>query len=432
MVEQGRQAPEPLDEEGDQAKKKRRKKRRGRDFWLTWLRSREDDDGGREDETTAAGRLRAGFLALSARFFERNVAFEVAEEQTTARREQSEDTANWWPTIESVEESAASDREKPLSDVISTTKADVADGDSIDGGEKCGLDSDADISSAATVQQELPEQTVPEQTDEPSGQGFNATAEPYAEKPLMGRPVEQSKLVGIPTSGQETPAAFALAGLGLERRGRQRPKSEQIRPVNTIEQKAAAPASHDEAPIKKPSYRNKAEAALPKAARPAVPPPEPRPESPRQPINSQERVVSTKEAPEIAQIKRAVAEEVAKKVDSYERRQEAPAVVLQEMVRAAEADVPVERIYERRQEVKDKPVGYSSTQAVPVAAVLKDMVKDMAPPAVRPAAGGHEQASAAPRQQSRGGARLYRQAAQQGFWAAIVILVLALIAYLFA
>jgi hypothetical protein len=121
--------------------------------------------------------------------------------------------------------------------------------------------------------------------------------------------------------------------------------------------------------------------------------------------------------------KEKLAEEAVRKVEAYERRQEAPTVVLKEMLNAAEVNAPVERLYERRQEVKDEPGSqFASSGAAHIGSILQEMsnAKNNAV-----ATGGSAKALG-----SQTTPEQYRQAAERGFWGAIVILIFALMVYL--
>jgi len=99
-----------------------------------------------------------------------------------------------------------------------------------------------------------------------------------------------------------------------------------------------------------------------------------------------------------------------------------PDVVLEKVVEAAEKNAPIEKLYERRAEVKDEPSKFSSHVAsgpVPISTVLSQSVQQSALDDK-----ARKQLAKAVRnahQSNEGG--MYKKAAVSGFWAALIILV---------
>ena len=119
------------------------------------------------------------------------------------------------------------------------------------------------------------------------------------------------------------------------------------------------------------------------------------------------------------------AEEIARRIEEYERRHEAPEKVLKEAVTAAEVDAPVERVYERRQEVRDEPTVASAAGGIMSVGTILQQSGQPYLNDVQAASGGRPQ-SLDPIHQRE----VYKQAAQNGFMGAICIIVLAILAYL--
>jgi hypothetical protein len=101
--------------------------------------------------------------------------------------------------------------------------------------------------------------------------------------------------------------------------------------------------------------------------------------------------------------------------------------IMEQVAKAAEQDVPVERVFERSHEVKDDqsvPVG-----AVSVGAIMADQVvrQQRMQTATQQAM---QDTSSLPVISDKVQAAAYKQAVQRGFWAAIIIIILGTLAYL--
>ena len=99
-----------------------------------------------------------------------------------------------------------------------------------------------------------------------------------------------------------------------------------------------------------------------------------------------------------------------------------PDVVLEKVVQAAEKNAPIEKLYERRAEVKDEPSKFNSNFAsgpVPISSVLTQAVQQSA----LDDRGRKQLARAVSRAHESNDSGMYKKAAVGGFWAALVILV---------
>lgn len=121
-----------------------------------------------------------------------------------------------------------------------------------------------------------------------------------------------------------------------------------------------------------------------------------------------------------------IAEQVARRVKKYETQNEDPQTILKEMLTAAEIDAPVERIYERRQEVRDEPSEpVSSNGAVSVGSILQQAAPTFSVPD-----GSATTPLGSPAAVPNTNKQLYRQSIKAGFYAGLFILAIGLLAYL--
>jgi hypothetical protein len=100
---------------------------------------------------------------------------------------------------------------------------------------------------------------------------------------------------------------------------------------------------------------------------------------------------------------------------------------MEQVAEAAEHDVPVERAFERSHEVKDDQsthIGAASIGSIMAEQVAKQRVNG--PVATQLS----QDASGLPVVSGRAQATAYKQAMRNGFWAAIIIIILGTIAYL--
>ncbi len=119
-------------------------------------------------------------------------------------------------------------------------------------------------------------------------------------------------------------------------------------------------------------------------------------------------------------------EPTAAAVETTVESRKAPEVVLETVVKAAERDAPIERLYERRHEIKDEPT--RSTGAAAIGSLLTPSTP------FSMSSYGHKGSSDKTASLDRNlptealtTPSLYKQAVQAGFWAAMVIMVVAAI-----
>lgn len=99
-----------------------------------------------------------------------------------------------------------------------------------------------------------------------------------------------------------------------------------------------------------------------------------------------------------------------------------PDIVLEKVVEAAEKNAPIEKLYERRAEVKDEPSKFSSHVAsgpVPISTVLSQTVQQ----SVLDGKARKQLAKAVRNAHQSNEDGMYKKAAVSGFWAALIILV---------
>ena len=124
-----------------------------------------------------------------------------------------------------------------------------------------------------------------------------------------------------------------------------------------------------------------------------------------------------------------VAPEIIPDTDRFAELQARPDLVMEQVAHAAEVGVSTERVYERRQEVRDEPGAGGSQQgggAASVGSILAQSPYQPQQAVSRQMADTQAQlASGQPYQTDTG---MYRQAMTAGFWAGIVIIVFAIIA----
>ncbi len=123
---------------------------------------------------------------------------------------------------------------------------------------------------------------------------------------------------------------------------------------------------------------------------------------------------------------------IAEQVVQQTERSEKPQAVLEKIEVAAEQDIPVEAVYERRHESKEREMDYHSaarggpTSSQHDAILLAEAIKQRL--AAEPAATGNR---ATPYQQaSPQQPDLYKTAVKNGFWAGVVVLIFAVVAFL--
>lgn len=415
MIEQG-QGPEPPEEE-EKGKDKKRGKRRN--FLLSWLEARE---GASTQETSDdVESPRKGFSALWRRMFERDVRMEPIEEPEPSNpAESAEDILQWWPKIAQPEDRVHSTHEKEEIGLSVTEKTEPSAPEKTREEAETPADMPEFTTYPLPSSRELQEQIRMLSSNEAAPSGSELPGE---SKSLVDAKEPKPEIL---VNKKEPLAAVTLLGLGAEYLGRKKQGRNQGKRIRNLERKVE---DHDEKTkrlemelgreTREKTYQSREQ--KPVLGRNAEAHPEKR-------IPRPERQDTLKEHVGTAIKTEKIAEEVAKKVETYEKQHEAPTVVLKEMVKAAEANAPVERIYERRQEIKDEtsPV-YNYSSAVPVSVILKKLSgTSQANTSLYPAVPGNPQSSPVNTKPE-----LYRQAAQRGFWGAVVIVIFMLMVYLF-
>lgn len=405
MIEQG-QGPEPPEEE-EKGKDKKRGKRRN--FLLSWLEARE---GASTQETSDVDTEspRKGFSALWRRVFERNVSLEsIKEPEAKKTEEKLDDILEWWPNVNKTEEDATPENEELVS-AEEVTKT---------------------VSSARAVENEtetqftqLPAARELEEQVRIMRQNEFGLSNPEPATVSTRPEIKEPEVV---VDKKEPMAAVTLLGLGAEYLGRKKQGRNQDKRIRNLERKVEV---HDgktkrleteltRHETNEKNYQSREQKPVPRRNTEVYP---------EKIIPKVERKDTLKEHTRPAAKTERLAEEVAKRVETFEKQHEAPTVVLKEMVKAAEANAPVERIYERRQEIKDEtsPV-YNYGSAVPVSAILKKLsgtsqvntgLYSTVPDNIQPSPVNPND-------------ELYRRAAQRGFWGAVVIVIFMLMVYLF-
>lgn len=424
--------------------KDKKKKPRRRGFLLSWLKAREagDNDETQEDR---AEKPRKGLVALLRRLFAKHVDLEAVEAPKTkdTTQEEAEDTPAWRPKTEQPGEAVATaDQAEAASPAGEAVPADPDDEPIEKTRERPAAEiKETEETEEAKETEETEEARVPIDTadalpaplepEEPvrivrrgrSGvvaagpAGSPAAVETKASKPATGADSRRDQLM-----------AGALAGSVAERLGRQeKDQRRQAEHLNAAEQKLSRRVERAEARIAELTQENRAE--LTPSEEPTLHRSSPEPEQPMAGAGATAEKFGT----DIAQARQAMAEEFVKKVEAYERQQAAPEAVLNEMIKAAEVDAPVERVYERRQEIKNKSGGPARSVPASVASIISNMPEPrvkfaanygLSAPA--PAARGHNPSHHSP------DPHLYKQAVQGGFWGAVVIVIFILMVYLFA
>lgn len=407
MIEQGN-GPDLPEEE-----KPKNKKRKRRGFLSSWLEAREvKPDGEAEEQVEQKGK---GLNALWKRLFERNVSLETVEEAATEEEQRfSDDVLTWWPGISRPEQTEEVDEQK---DEVVMPQAKPAEFEgTVDLIEESATSEE--IPTIETADYPLPGQA--ELEEQVQALQNNRTELPDRDSPTVSaRGTKSEKLeTKVADSKREPLAAVTLVGLGAEYLTRKRRDREHDKKITDLERKTEAHAKrYDDLTAEKPIRPVFAEAKISR-------------EKQQIPLKKEVKQEAKPTIDKATFKKREsdnkkLAEQVAKNVELYEKQQEAPISVLAEMVKAAEVDAPVERIYERRQEVRDESSSrFSST--VPIAAVIRNIT----PPAHPPGIYEIEDSSVSHQSYYSGSTDLYKQAAQRGFWGAIVIVIFMLIVYL--
>lgn len=139
------------------------------------------------------------------------------------------------------------------------------------------------------------------------------------------------------------------------------------------------------------------------------------------PILQPERLAPAAE--QVEKVKTARKSRRSPEVQSERTATRRPEQVLEQVAHAAEKDAPIEKAYERRHEIKDEPHSRGYGAAVPIGAVLDQTLQQ-----AEFMRQEHSRLVQAAKQQSTAQIpQLYKQAATQGFWGAIVIIVFAFI-----
>jgi hypothetical protein len=116
--------------------------------------------------------------------------------------------------------------------------------------------------------------------------------------------------------------------------------------------------------------------------------------------------------------------------DAYAEAQARPKVVMEQVAAAAENDVPVERVYERRQEVRDEPSSPAGAAAGGAMAGAGSTLGSGSGQYNAPVSDQGAQRSASTQKDSHESELDYRAAAARGIGGALALIVLAAIAYL--
>lgn len=115
------------------------------------------------------------------------------------------------------------------------------------------------------------------------------------------------------------------------------------------------------------------------------------------------------------------------KILLHREKEVAPDKILHEVVNAAEKDMPIEKVYERRHEIKDEPV---ASNAASVGSVLNNTLAATGFINSYTRSSSSSSLNTGRTANSGGNQDLYRQAITMGFWAAVIIVGLAFVAYL--
>lgn len=121
---------------------------------------------------------------------------------------------------------------------------------------------------------------------------------------------------------------------------------------------------------------------------------------------------------------------VVSQAETVEPRTKQPEAVFREVARAAEKNVPIERAYERRHEVKDQTSGPSSIGGPASIGVIMSQMQaaERMQSALSGASPSPTSYSIAANDRPASDGDLYRQAAQRGFWGGVVIIIFGLLA----
>lgn len=265
---------------------------------------------------------------------------------------------------------------------------------------------------------ELPVSTTPEQPQ--------PYQRPLFERPVAPEPPVQEVVARIDRAPEQTiiehheirgTSGATMALLGAEffarRRADRKIERKLTREVNTLEEEVQ---KSKDAQVRLEKVATK-QPEQPRAERSYT---VPTPEKPRQAI---ERPQITQERPVFNK------PDTVPDTDKFAEKHVQPRVVLEKVAEAAEHNAPLERAYERRQEVKDdvtSPVSYTGASAV--GEILSQTRSTVAPQAMPTSA---TQASLSNQPKASKQPELYRTAMLGGMAAALAILVFAILAYLF-